>query len=262
MQSDLTMPDDFMALRLAITAAVKANTSSSELPSATPQYVELNTVPRYLSTYYWWAYIHPRAVKLFERQWLVNMILFGNYARLRNAALNELGEPLSGSTLQVACVYGDLTARLSRHIAANGTLDVVDVLPIQLENLRRKLPQGAPVRLLAMDSTDLRVADRSYERALVFFLLHELPCHYRKRTMSEIFRVVKPGGKIVIVDYARPRWWHPLRYILRPVLSKLEPFAQDLWREDIGKWLPESIAGRRHTNSYFGGLYQKIVLIR
>ena len=36
-------------------------------------------------------------------------------------------------------------------------------------------------------------------------------------------RVVKPGGKIVIVDYALPRWWHPLRYLWRPLLARLEP---------------------------------------
>ena len=67
------------------------------------------TVPDYLNAHYWWAYIHPKAVKVFERQWLVNFILWGNYARLRDTALAELGEVLPGSTLQVACVYGDLT---------------------------------------------------------------------------------------------------------------------------------------------------------
>ena len=67
------------------------------------------TVPDYLTAHYWWAYIHPKAVKVFERQWLVNFILWGNYVRLRDAALAELGAVLPGSTLQVACVYGDLT---------------------------------------------------------------------------------------------------------------------------------------------------------
>ena len=62
------------------------------------------TVPDYLTAHYWWAYIHPKAVKVFERQWLVNFILWGNYARLRDAALAELGEVLPGSTLQVACL--------------------------------------------------------------------------------------------------------------------------------------------------------------
>ena len=74
----------------------------------------------------------------------------------------------------------------------------------------------------------------------------------------EVFRVVKPGGKIIIVDYARPRWWHPLRYLWRPVLTALEPFALDLWREDISMWLPPSRGNRLCLHNFFGGLYQLV----
>jgi len=221
-------------------------------------------VPYYLKTYYWWAYVHPRAVKLFERQWLVSLILWGNYARLRDAALGELGERLPGRTLQVACAYGDLTCRLSERAAAgNGSVDVVDVLPIQLDNLRRKLPADAPVRLLRMDSTHLALADSRYDRALVFFLLHEQPSHDRERTLNEVMRVVRPGGTIVIVDYSMPRWWHPLRYLWRPLLATLEPFALDLWRREVADLLRGARAIRHlRKRSYFGGLYQKVVVTR
>jgi ubiquinone/menaquinone biosynthesis C-methylase UbiE len=171
-------------------------------------------IPHYLLTHYWWAYVHPTAVKVFERRWLVNLILWGNYDRLCRAALAEMAQFRGGRSLQVACVYGDLTTRLLQGIAeAGGWLDVIDVLSIQLCNLRAKLPKTAPVRLLAMDATYLTIPDGSYDQALVFFLLHEQPNHYRERTMRELLRVVKPGGKIVIVDYALPRVWNPLRYI-------------------------------------------------
>ncbi len=219
--------------------------------------------PHYLSAHYWWAYVHPKAIWFFERQWLVNLILWGNYARLRNVAMAELGDVLPGTTLQVACVYGDLTNTLvSRVAAGGGRLDIVDVLPMQLENLRSKLPCGAPARLLAMDSADLHLPDASYDQALLFFLLHEQPKLYRERTLSEVFRVVRPGGTIVIVDYALPRWWHPLRYLWRPLLAALEPFALDLWRHEIAHWLPEAARAGGHKQSFFGGLYQKIVIKR
>jgi hypothetical protein len=42
----------------------------------------LPAIPQYLQSHYWWAYVHPRAVHVFERQWLVNLILWGNYKRL------------------------------------------------------------------------------------------------------------------------------------------------------------------------------------
>jgi ubiquinone/menaquinone biosynthesis C-methylase UbiE len=138
----------------------------------------------------------------------------------------------------------------------------VDVLPVQLRNLRDKLPKHAPVRLLAMDAAALELPDASYENCLVFFLLHEQPQSWREKTLREVLRVTKPGGKIVIVDYARPRWWHPLRYVWRPLLARLEPFALDLWREEITDWLPPHTTVRSCKEVFFGGLYQKLVIMR
>jgi ubiquinone/menaquinone biosynthesis C-methylase UbiE len=231
-------------------------------PPGQIRFSDSTAVPDYLKAHYWWAYIHPRAVKLFERRWLVNLILWGNYARLRDAALAELGDDLPGRTVQVACVYGDLTSRLSERAAAgHGTVDVIDVLPIQLDNLRRKLPAVAPVTLRRMDATDLHAPSGYYDRALVFFLLHEQPDHARELTIREVFRVVRPGGQIVIVDYALPHWWHPLRYLWRPLLAVLEPFALGLWKREIMNWLPPG-AGNVRKQLFFGGLYQKVVAAR
>lgn len=231
--------------------------------------VTLGPIPSYLQAHYWWAYVHPNAVRLFEREWLVNLILFHNYRRLGRAALEALGaagpgSTLPGRTLQIACVYGDLTARLVQHIeAGEGSLDVVDVLPIQLENLRRKLPAEAPVRLLRRNAEDLALPDGSYDRVLLFFLLHEQPEDVRRRTLQEALRVVRPGGDVVVVDYAKPRAWHPIRFLWLPVLRVLEPFARDLWRRDLRSWLPEPYASRPLArSSFFGGLYQLVKITR
>ena len=218
-------------------------------------------IPHYLTTHYWWAYTHPISVRVFERPWLVNLILCGNYARLCKAVLAEFGESLPGRTLQVACVYGNLTPELSRRVAqSGGLLDVVDVVPLQLQNLARKLPKAARTRLTQMDSAKLEAPSSRYDRALAFFLLHEQPVVHREKTLSELIRVVKQGGKIVIIDYALPQPWNPLRYLWRPLLATLEPFALDLWREEITKWLPPDIPVQTCKESYFGGLYQKVVI--
>lgn len=218
-------------------------------------------IPSYLSDTYWWAYIHPNGVSIFERQWLVNAILWGNFARLRDAALAELGSPVTGRTLQVACVYGDFSAHLARRLAPGSSLDIVDVLPIQLNNLRRKLPPAAPVTVYQRDSTALGFADASYDQVVVFFLLHEQPAHARRETLREAVRVTKPGGKVVLVDYHGPHVLHPLRYVFQPVLRVLEPYAIDLWRQHISAWLPPAIEPAQiRKQTYFGGLYQKVVI--
>jgi ubiquinone/menaquinone biosynthesis C-methylase UbiE len=220
---------------------------------------QVAAIPQYLHDTYWWAYVHPQAVRLFERQWLVNLILWGNFAKLRDAALAELGESLPGRTLQVACVYGDFTPRLAARVPESGSLDVVDVLPIQLANLRGKLAAAAPVNLVNRDAADLGFADASYDRVVLFFLLHEMPLHVRRRTLAEAIRVLKPGCELVIVDYHRPESWHPLRSVMKWILRNFEPFAMDLWHHEVAEWLPP--AGRiLRKQTFYGGLYQKLVI--
>ena len=220
-------------------------------------------IPEYLRLNYWWAYVHPAAVRVFERGWLVDLILWGNYRTLSASALAALGDTIDGRTLQIACVYGDLTPRLAERVTAgHGALDVVDVLPVQLDNLRRKLPADSTARLLEQDSSALAIADATYDRALLFFLLHEQPAEVRARTVAEALRVVKPGGKLVMVDFARPQWWHPLRYSWLPLISRIEPFAADMWRGANGMCLPCEVTHKRAIRRFFGGMFQMVTLTR
>jgi ubiquinone/menaquinone biosynthesis C-methylase UbiE len=220
-------------------------------------------IPEYLSRHYWWAYIHPWAVAFFDHLWIVNLILLGNYKRLRDAALAEFTPGISGNVLQLACVYGDVTPRLAERVGADDMLDVVDVLPIQLRNLKRKLSAASPVRLLNMDSSNLELPSGCYDWVMLFFLLHEQPAEVRARTLREAFRVVKPGGKVLIVDFAKPRSWNPFRYLWCVFLAVFEPFALDLWWNDITDLLPTGWRGATlERQSFFGGLFQKVVVSR
>jgi ubiquinone/menaquinone biosynthesis C-methylase UbiE len=222
-----------------------------------------HTIPPYLQQTYWWAYVHPNAVRFFERQWLVNLILWGNFGPLRDAALDALGRSLQGRTVQIACAYGDLTDRLRLRLTPSGRLDVIDVLPVQLDNLARKLSGDPQVGLIHGDSARLEIPDAVYDRALLFFLLHEQPEEVRRRTLAEALRVLKPGGRLVIVDYHRPRLIHPLYAPMVAILRTLEPFAMDLWRREIRDWIAPALRDRACSKTtFFGGLYQLVTIVR
>ena len=211
-------------------------------------------VPNYLEQTYWWAYVRPQAVRFWDRPWLIDLILWGNYQRLRDAALGALGERVDGRTLQIACVYGDITQRIASRLALGASLDVVDVVPAQLENVARKLRGDPRVGLIHADSSALDIASGTYDQALLFFLLHEQPADVRRRTVAEALRILKPGGRLVILDYHRPRRWHPLYWPMVAVLKTLEPFALDLWREKL------PVSGTQRT--FFGALYQLVVVTK
>jgi ubiquinone/menaquinone biosynthesis C-methylase UbiE len=216
-----------------------------------------------LENTYWWAYLHPNAVRLFERQWLVNLILWGNFAKLRDAALQEMGTVIEGNVLQVACVYGDFTEHLVSRLSPAAHLDVIDVAPIQIKNLKQKLSRQSQVSVLRQDATALQFADGSKDAVVVFFLLHEQPADVRRKTIAEALRVTKPGGKLIFVDYHRPVAKSPFRYLMVPILTTLEPFAMDIWRNEISSWLPAGVTPAKiEKQTYFGDLYQKVVITR
>lgn len=216
----------------------------------------METLPGYLTKYYWWAYVHPRAIWFFDRQWLINLILYGYYVTLRDGALAALGNDLPGRTLQISCCYGNLTPRVVERIArAGGELDLVDVVQGQLDNVRRKLPTDSPVHYLRMDSSALEMADATYDRVILFFLLHEQPQDNKEKTLREALRVLKPNGTLVIGDFGKIAWWHPFRPYLF-FLGFLEPFARVVWKRELADILPEMRALNWKKTSYFGGLFQ------
>jgi ubiquinone/menaquinone biosynthesis C-methylase UbiE len=234
----------------------------AELPVLRIAPVNAIPVPEYLQRVYWWTYIHPLAVKVFDRLWLINLIVLTNYHRLRDAALAEFSPKQNDRVLQISCAYGDVTPKLAAKVAAGGgQLDVIDVLPIQLKNTRRKIPASYPVRYLNMDARDLKFASGQYDYVLLFLLLHETPMDVRLRTLEEAFRVLKPEGKLVLVDFSKPCWWNPFRYLWAIFLAIFEPFALDMWWNDIRSLLPATARHRRvEQASFFGGLFQKVTV--
>ena len=227
------------------------------------QVIPKPSIPKYLEETYWWAYLHPNAVHIFERQWLVNLILWGNFARLRDTALDEFGPQLSGRNLQVACVYGDFSQRAASRLTPDGHLDIVDIAPVQIENARKKLDKYPNTSLHLQDSTNLDFKDGAFDNVVVFFLLHEQPDAVREKTVKEALRVVRPGGKVVFVDYHRPSIFNPFRYIMIPILRLLEPFALELWNREISDLIPKGDNPKSVSKkTLFGSLYQKVVVIR
>jgi len=238
-------------------AALEAEQGSVQL---TP--VVAPAIPDYLQNTYSWAYLHPRSFWFFEREWVVNLILWGNMKKLTNAVLEEMDLQPQSRVLQVACVYGDFSNRLAKHLGkSQSTLRVVDVAPIQIENVKKKLKGNNNVSVHHQDSTDLSFPDNSLDETVVFFLLHEQPEHARRKTVAEAIRVTRPGGRVIFVDYHGPKHSNPMRYVMMPILATLEPFAMDLWREELPAYMPADIKPEQISSDfYFGDLYQKVVI--
>ena len=232
---------------------------SISLPTRQPEPVAAAeapvAIPDYLARTYTWAYLNPRTLRLLDREFVVNGILWGNYRRLVRAACGQFraGERV----LQAASVYGSQPLRLAERLGPTGELEIIDISALQVEHLRRKLAGQANARVRLADAT--APGPQTYDAACCFFLLHEMPDTYKHRVVGALLGCVKPGGRVVFVDYAAPRWFHPLRGLMALVNRFLEPYAASLWRRPISSFATQAAAFRWTEKRLFLGLYQVVV---
>ncbi|MCW9033751.1 MAG: rhodoquinone biosynthesis methyltransferase RquA [Alphaproteobacteria bacterium] len=231
------------------------------LKSQSQALVPLSTkpvIPDYLKKTYHWAYIDPTTVSWLDRGIIVWAILWGNSRRLMKSAFEEI-KP-GGRVLQAAYVYGDFSPNLARHVGENGQLDVIDIVPLQVENCRRRL-KGLP-------QAKVRLADAAapgggpYDGICCYFLLHEMPHEKKVEVIRGLLDNVAPGGKAVFVDYHKPVRFHPLGGIMNLIWRKLEPFTMDLLETEISTLAGGDDAFTWSKQTFFGGLYQKVVATR
>jgi ubiquinone/menaquinone biosynthesis C-methylase UbiE len=232
--------------------------SSCEAAVADNREQSAQRLPEYLVKTYHWAYLAERAVRFFDRRWVVSAILWGQYGRLKREACAEVAR--GQRALQAACVYGDLSAVLADSLGPAGHLTVIDVAPIQIESSRRKLAGRLNVEHVLTNAE--RPPAGQYDVCICFFLLHEVPDRVKRRVLQALFGALRPGGKLVIVDYHAPAWWNPLRPLMYLVWKTLEPFALSWLRHPALDWLGADEVAASESQTYFGGLYQKTVVLR
>jgi ubiquinone/menaquinone biosynthesis C-methylase UbiE len=215
-------------------------------------------IPAYLQDTYYWAYINPRNVRLLDREIVVRTILWQQHRKLQKLAFAEI-QP-GQSVLQPASVYGSFVPNLAAHVGPEGSLDVVDVAEVQVNSVRRKLQNHPHANVHHANIVDFN--KKPFDVVVCYFLLHEVPEEYKYKVVDLLLEKVNPGGKVVFVDYHKPRWWHPLKLITSIVFDTLEPFAKSLWRNEIKSFASEAGKFEWRQETIFAGLFQKVVATR
>ena len=124
--------------------------------------------------------------------WLVEPSL----SEWRKIAL-KFSRPTGGmQVLDVGCGTGSL---LKDYQAAGCHISGIDASPTMLAAARRKLDPAADLRLGS--AATMPFADGSFDLVTAVYSLHEMPLATRSAGLREMIRVVKPAGRILIIEY-------------------------------------------------------------
>jgi ubiquinone/menaquinone biosynthesis C-methylase UbiE len=135
----------------------------------------------------------------------VEVLFHGTANATRRQALPPLHEVFAGRDqrnlrlLDIGCG----TARFLDFVKqAWPRLPVVglDLSEAYLREAKRHLKRWARVKLVVGNGEAIPLADASQDAVTSIFTFHELPPEVRRRVFSEAARVLKPGGRFVVVD--------------------------------------------------------------
>lgn len=135
----------------------------------------------------------------------VNLTTFGQARRLRKLTVdNALIKP-DDSVLDVGCGTGAVALVAKTRAGKDGKVYGIDPAPEMIAVARSKaMRQKLEIDFRVGVIESLPFPDASMDVVTSSLMMHHLPDGLKVRGLAEIFRVLKPGGRLLIADFMRP----------------------------------------------------------
>jgi ubiquinone/menaquinone biosynthesis C-methylase UbiE len=135
----------------------------------------------------------------------VNIMTLGHADRLRLMTLDQALLKPGESVLDVGCGTGGVTIPAKIRVGENGSAAGIDPSPEMIAVARRKAQRaGIEIDFRVGVIESLPFPDETFDVVTSSLMMHHLPQHLQVKGMAEIWRVLKPGGRLLIADMKRP----------------------------------------------------------
>jgi demethylmenaquinone methyltransferase/2-methoxy-6-polyprenyl-1,4-benzoquinol methylase len=166
---------------------------------------------------------------------LLNALMSAGLNRIWNKkALQATGLRPGGRALDLACGTGSLTRDLAKRVGSEGYVLGMDFSK-EMIGAAKKRP-ASNVEYLLGDATDLQgVEDGSFDAATIAYGARNIP--NLDALFGEMARAVRPGGRVVCLEIARPR-------------GRFFATFYGLWFDRLVPWLGAKVSGDAWAYSY------------
>lgn len=150
------------------------------------------------------TYVHRAFTAIADRYDLLNTLLsFNQDRRWRKSTVSALDMKGPEAVLDVATGTGKLARELEMTAGAGGRVVGIDFCEPMLRKARAQIDSTT---LVLATSESLPFPDNCFDGATIGFALRNVPD--MEKTLREMTRVMKPGGKAVCLEFSQPR--HPI----------------------------------------------------
>ena len=140
----------------------------------------------------------------YQYQWLYDSISrlaalsVGGENRFRNLAWQGLDLTTDMKILDLCCGSGQSTQFLVQY---SHNVTGLDISPLSLGRAARNVPQASYLEGLA---EKIPCDDSQFDLVHTSAALHEMTPEQREQILTQVYRVLKPGGFLVLIDLHRP----------------------------------------------------------
>lgn len=134
----------------------------------------------------------------------VRLFTLGRERAFRKRILEPAQLKVGEAVLDVGCGTGSLALLAKKEVGTQGEVHGIDASPEMIGRARQKAKEaGADVRFDVAPAQSLPFSDRTFDVVLSTLMFHHLPRPSREQLACEIRRVLKPGGRVLVVDFAK-----------------------------------------------------------
>jgi demethylmenaquinone methyltransferase / 2-methoxy-6-polyprenyl-1,4-benzoquinol methylase len=141
--------------------------------------------------------------------------------RWRKRAVKLTGAKPGDRILDVATGTGKVAADLHARVQPAGSVRGVDISPAMIRVAQKRFADRAGLTFVVGDALALPTEDGSFDAATIAFGMRNLPDY--GKGFAELARSVRPGGRIVCLEIARPK--SRLARILQFWFDKIVPIV-------------------------------------
>jgi ubiquinone/menaquinone biosynthesis C-methylase UbiE len=133
---------------------------------------------------------------------LLWLAMLGREGAFREKVLRLARLQPGEAVLDVGCGTGTLAIAAKRHVGPTGTVHGIDASPEMLARAKKKARKaGVEVVLRNAMAQALPFPDAQFDVVLTTVMLHHLPRKARAQCAAEMRRVLKPGGRVLAVEF-------------------------------------------------------------
>ena len=135
----------------------------------------------------------------------VEILFNGTANAIRRQALPQLREVFTGrdqrklKLLDIGCGTGRFLDSVKQVWPRLQTFGL-DMSEAYIRHAKRQLKRWSWMRFIVGKAESIPLSDRSHDAVTSIFLFHELPPKIRRLVLSECARVLKPGGRLILLD--------------------------------------------------------------